>query len=536
MKFIKRFKYEILVILIFVLSRLPGLGHDVFNTDVWKWKSRTYDFSTGIFTLDFGKTYQKYHPGVTLMWLGTVGIKIQTLYREVLTNTPVSALESIFELHTIQKGLVVIAIGIGLGFCFYVLRSLFGLKYAFLSIFLLSFEPFYIGLTRTFHLEGLVATFMLASVLWLYYFLQDKKYKKRLVISGIFGGLALLTKTSALYLLPFTALIVFLDGYKKGKFWSGFKSSFLLILKWVGLALAVFIILWPALWVNPVGVISELYRGIATIGVERDHIQIYFERLVEDPGPTFYPVVLALKSSVFLIPGLVGSLVFARLLSEDKRKFLKFLLIYSFFFLVQLTIPSKKLDRYILPSLVSLSLVSSIFYYFVWSSLEKGKKCLWIFLIATPLITAFTVHPDYFSYFNPVFGGLKTGIQVLEPKWMIGQREVLSYFNKVKLEDGKEDVSSDTSLEELVDTEGIKKILVVGFPEKYYTQIWPFFDVNGMRAVIKDLTPFAIHSDYFVYPVWEDDSFQEDRFKIEYIGSIKKDNVALYNVYKRIKE
>ena len=54
-----RIKYEILVFILFVVSRLPDLGYDTFNTDVWKWKARIFDFGTGIFTLDFAKTIQK---------------------------------------------------------------------------------------------------------------------------------------------------------------------------------------------------------------------------------------------------------------------------------------------------------------------------------------------------------------------------------------------------------------------------------------------------------------------------------------------
>jgi hypothetical protein len=38
----------VLVFLFFVLIHLPDLGHDNFNTDVWKWKLRSYNFGSAV--------------------------------------------------------------------------------------------------------------------------------------------------------------------------------------------------------------------------------------------------------------------------------------------------------------------------------------------------------------------------------------------------------------------------------------------------------------------------------------------------------
>jgi hypothetical protein len=80
----------------------------------------------------------------------------------------------------------------------------------------------------------------------------------------------------------------------------------------------------------------------------------------------------------------------------------------------------------------------------------------------------------------------------------------------------------------------LEQRLTVGFPEKYYTQIWPFIELAGGKAVIKDLTPQAVKTKFFVYPVWQDDSGSEDRFKLKFIGSISEHGVELYKVYERI--
>src|SRR3989304_9797805 len=97
LKLLKNYKIEIIFVLLFILSRFPDLGYDVFNTDVWKWKARSYDFGTGVFTWDLEKTIQKYHPGVTLMWLGTAAIKVYNFYSE--RNPAARRIGMIFQLY-----------------------------------------------------------------------------------------------------------------------------------------------------------------------------------------------------------------------------------------------------------------------------------------------------------------------------------------------------------------------------------------------------------------------------------------------------
>ena len=536
-KFIRKFKYEIIVFTLFVLSRLPSLGHDMFNTDVWKWKARSYDFGSGVFGLDFERTLQKYHPGVTLMWIGSAGIKFFNLYYSLVYKTSPrdNSAQTIFQLHFVQKFFVVIVIGLSLVFFFYPLKKLFGVRYALLTVAFLSLDPFYIALSREFHLEGLMSTFMIASVIWLYYYFDDKSKKFRFILSAFFGSLAFLTKTSSLFLVPFTGLSLFLFGYHNDKnFMRNLRTAFLEFLKWFLMSFAFFFAAWPAMWAVPIEVFKTLYRGIFVVGVEREHIQYYFGRLVENPGFTYYFVVLALRSSAYLIIGLVGYFLLARKhLDRSVRRFVLFMVIFSVVYIVELTIPNKKLDRYILPSIVGFTLVSAFFYEYI---LNKFRKVVFfpMLLFIPAIFTMVLLNPDYFSYYSPLFGGLKAGIYVIEPKWMIGSREVVEYFKKVQADEGFKKIPQDASMESLITTKEINNVLAVGFPEKYYTQIWPFFKEFGAIAVIKDLTPFAVRTKYFVYPVWGDDSRLENRFNIHFVGQIQVRGIPVYNVYKRI--
>ncbi|MBW6441651.1 glycosyltransferase family 39 protein [Patescibacteria group bacterium] len=538
-----------------MLIRIPSLGRDNFNTDVWRWKSRSYDFGSAISNRQFDQTLQKYHPGVTLMWLGSAGAKINN-YWAIYQGQSLVADDDIgivFQLDFIQKLLVVIVLGLTTSLIFYVLKNIINLKFAFLSVLLLTLEPFYLGLTRVFHLEGLVSTFILASILWSYYFLLNTSNKKRLAVSGFFAGLAFLTKTSALFLIPFYGLSLLTHIFRNGKYFSNRKNNFkapfkilinilkdfsILFFPWLLVSVITFSALWPAMWVIPVRAIQTLYDGITSVGVEGDHFQFYFGNLVENPGPTFYFVVLGFKSSIYLLAGFIGSLFIRKKLSEDYRKLFDYLLVFIFFYFIQLTIPSKKLDRYILPVLVVMSLGSSMF--FTWL-IEKIKfkrsyyKMITVFLFLIPAIyTNFYIHSDYFSYFNPLFGGLRRGVEVLEPKWLIGTGEITEYFEKMR-EDKEYNFSSGVSYEKLVYMSygrNLRDVLNVGFKEKYYTQIWPFFKEFGAWAVILDLGPYAARTKYFVYPIWDDDHETKTELKMSYFDTIYLRGVPLYTVYK----
>lgn len=535
--FFTKFKYELFFILVFVLVHLPSLGNDSFNTDVWKWKARSYDFGSGIFSLNFEKTIQKYHPGVTLMWLGTVSIKFFNVYLDISKISP-DSISSLFGLHFVQKLLVVLATAISIGFAFYPLRVLFGKKYALISFFLLTLEPFYMALTREFHLEGLMSTFMLVSIIWYFYNFVEPS-KKKLFLAAFFAGLAFLTKTSSLYLIPFFGLTTFLYYfiYHKQIFVKKFIFTYFIFLL---TSIFVVFLMWPALWTNTLEALQAIQRGIVTIGVDREHEQYYFGKLVFDPGPFYYLVVYALRSSAILFIGIILAFIFAQKYTNEKNKlFIRYLLIFTFFYFIELTIPSKKLDRYILPAFTSLILICSFFYEKVYDYLQQTKLpkfAPYTILLFLPVFTCLRIHPDYFSFYNPLFGGLKTGIRVLEPKWLIGTPQIISYFKNIQTSEGFKKAPEGMSLEEMVQNNIYKSVLLVAFPEKYYTQIWPFFEKFGSWAVISDLIPQAKISNYFVYPVWADDSASTSRFNLQYKGSIYIRGVEIYKVYTRIGE
>lgn len=540
-EFIKKFKIEILIFLVFVLIRLPDLGHDVFNTDVWKWKSRTYDFGTGVFTLDFEKTLQKYHPGVSLMWLGVGGVKVNSFYHKVILGAPPAdnLVSNIFKLHAIQKTIIVLALGVLVSVLYHQLNQLFGKTYSMFATALIVFEPFNVALTRVMHLEGLMSIFMLLSFVFIFRYFVDYR-STYLHFSAVFAALAFLTKTSSLFLIPFVAMIVYIE-HIKGSFplKEALKLATVKYIKWLGVATLIFIVLWPVMYVNPALAFETLKRGIFTIGIERAHAQLFLNRWVEDPGYLFYLIALLFRASLPVLIGVFGFFTLSnKPLSTAKRKwFLLYCFAFIVFYTIELTIPSKKLDRYVLPTLLVMVFVASFYYEYVFDNIVKkvklGKWALIGSIIAYYVFTLTQLHPNYFSYYSPLFGGLRTGIYAIEPKWMLGQEEIVEHFSTSDIYSDFQKFEDGESLDEYLNTPEIENMLTIGFPEKYYTQIWPFIAEIGGRASIEDITAMAEKTNFFVYPVYDDINI-EDRLDLELVSTIKLRGVDLYHVYRRL--
>lgn len=534
----KQIRYEILIFLFCILVKLPNLGFDTFNTDIWKWKTRTYNFSNGIFSLDFGQTLQRYHPGVMLMWHGTVGIKLYNLYYDLTIGgePPSNMASTIFGLNFFQKLMVTISISFCITLIFYMLRKLFGLSYACLAVLLLMLEPFYLALSREFHLEGLMSTYMLVSLVATYCYYITKK-RLYLILSSIFATLAILTKISALILLPFTFSMLAVSFHTSRQSLATLirQSSKPLIL-WLIIFVVCSLILWPALLVRSLDVYYKLVEGIFSVGIEEGHNQLFFGKYVSDPGFIFYPIVLVFKSSIFLLPGLLGYLVWARKhTSENLKKFNVFLLVFSVVYVLPLLFSSKKLDRYILPNFLTLALVSTSFYYQVLLQKMNYFKIIFFPVFVIWVVFLGSIHPDYLSYYSPFTGGLRVGIHVIEPKWVYGGLNIRDYFQNLKTANGYTDFTQEAPFKELMSQNYLlKDKLVVAFPEKYYNQLYPFLDQIGGRAVIDKLTGESKYAKFFVFPVWEDRHMYLDKHKLEYFDEIYVRGVKSFIVYKRL--
>jgi 4-amino-4-deoxy-L-arabinose transferase-like glycosyltransferase len=452
-KFLKNIKLEIFLALVFVLFRIPLLGFDIVNTDAPVWKTRTFVFSNAIFSGDFAATNVTYHPGVMLLWLSSFGVKFYNLASDIfLGGVDPASVQGYVGLHFAQKLMLILFFAFCLVFILYILKNLFSRNFALLFFFIFTFEPYVLGLTRVLHTDALITFTSFAAVLALFYHFENKKILW-LIVSGVFSGMAMLTKSNALFLFGFMGLSTFVNAalnYKNFK--QLFTDTFKPYLLWLLFALFTFIILWPAMWVSPVATLQNYYGGIVDIGLEA-HYQSWFGIEVADPGPFFYPTVIFIRLTPWFII-LAASGVLLTFVNFFKYHKLNKLLLMSLAFVVLyiffLTMSDKKLGRYALPTIPFLSLyatytLTSFISTLGWQNQKVVFKkyinisiyaLVGIVIVMLSLFSTYKFFPNYLMYYSPFVGGFEGGRNIEEPKWPIGYGDLARYLNSL---DGAEE-------------------------------------------------------------------------------------------------
>src|SRR3989344_154645 len=481
---IKFLKWEIFLFFIFILYRLPYLKFDTLNSDAPVWKQRIFEFSSAFFSFNFRGTAVTYHPGVVLVLLGSMGVKFHTLLNK-LFNIPrdLATVEGYTWLDFSQKLMIVIFLAFVLSVCLFLIKNIYGGKISLLFFFLFTFEPFVLALTRVLHTDGLVTILSFLAVLSAYYYIfkqasystdifQIKRYLW-LVISGVATGWALLTKSNSLFLLGFVGLEFFV--LSLSQFLQNRSKIFLIILSlfkdyflWLLIVVSTFFLFWPAMWVSPVDTLDIYIKGITNIGFE-EHWQGWFGVEVNDPGGLFYPVILLIRFTPwFVILCLAGILsFFYSILKYKKVELLQLIsLLYIVLYILILSIPEKKLSRYVLPTIPFFALFGVYYldrvinFVLKWNSDKGSLSSFWhkiklnviksdkyariadsfrsniyyilsIIFLFLSILSTWKFVPEYLMYYSPLVFGYDGGKNIEEPQWPLGYRKLALIFNEI---------------------------------------------------------------------------------------------------------
>jgi hypothetical protein len=447
----------------FLLALLPRLiSLNAFITwDEPLWTHRSIRFLAALLRGDFGGTFLVGHPGVITMICGAVGVAAQRFllgYGSAdfswLSGLPsldpwVEALRRLAPfLPAAKLPLAVLNAACVVGI-YPLVRRLFGAKAAFLATFLLAFNPFHLALSRVLHIDAPAANFMTLSVLSLLLHLRHRP-RSCLLLSGALAGLAFLSKSYSLFLVPFTGLFlaaVYLIGRRR------FQEAALPFALWcLGAALSSFA-LWPAMWADPVGTIQGvLDTAFGYAATPYATSRFFMGKAVADPGPWFYPVVLAFRTTPLTVLGLATALSLLFGGQKAQRGNLAAILAYACFFAILMTLGAKKFDRYMLPAILALDIVAAVGLArlggFVSQRLgrrsnfqvpsSKGHRLrtldlgLGILIVLLLLQTGhiFSYHPYYLAYYNPLLGGLSRAVQVLPVGGGEGMDLAADYLNR----------------------------------------------------------------------------------------------------------
>jgi hypothetical protein len=430
-------------VFLFGLALIPRLAalERYITPDELIWVFRSVQFREALLTGRWAETLVAGHPGVTTSWLGALGITFQLWLfpahhdtYQWLSRLPflmpdnVEAYIRLAEFLSAARLLVAIVNSLGIVAVYFLLRRLWGNAAAMLGSLFLAFDPFFSGLSGLLHVDGLSTTFATLSLLLLLVGC-DRQTTRRfmwLACAGGAAGLAVLTKTPTVLLLPVLLLVLlvyqFLD---RDQAWPERFSGLILNAVVLGgsLALTMFI-LFPAMWVSPAEVLATV-TGSANRHIDEALRESFFlGRIAYDHGPLFYPVVLLWRLSPVIWLGLVPLVLLFRSLHRGQVDIRNnglwvawILLFWSAMFLIAITPAAKKFDRYVLPVVPALLLLAA----YIWTrwGARYPRPARWVLpgviLIQFLFWLAHAAYP--LAAYNPLVGGGRTAVQVLPAGW-----------------------------------------------------------------------------------------------------------------------
>jgi 4-amino-4-deoxy-L-arabinose transferase-like glycosyltransferase len=452
-------------LLLFLLAFLPRAIQPVSRPLVWYLRSA--HFIEDVLSGNLANTVYSEHPGVTLMWPAGIGLKLYWAFSGITPAAhtvppdfepihffgPVSLAEITAAVAPLA---LLIALGI-VGVCL-MLRRLFDQMTAAVAGLLLALSPYYLPQSKILHLEAALATLMLLSALALLVYRRTHHWRW-LLFSGALAGLAILTKIPAVFLVPFSGLVLLVDILPRARIGSHSKpcvksSTFLRLLLpfviWLIAAALIYVALWPAMWVNPGKGLAAVKWGITRHATTaHDSPTLFLGQVArEDPGPLFYVVSLLFRTGevelTFLVVAvLVGITSLVRHWSASTESAaqrpqalidLLLLGVYAVFYLAQMSLGAKKMPRYVLPSLLALDILAAAGVV-AWARVLAGEHSrLKLGLLALPvLIQAALIlprHPYYGTALNWLAGGPPAAAEAM----LIGEEgegyaELAAYLN-----------------------------------------------------------------------------------------------------------
>lgn len=435
-----------IVAVIVVTPRILDLNEFYIRDElaIWNWSD---EFTQAIWAGDMtGTLTTSDYPGIPLFWVQTAFLTFKYTFPGLFPHTlvPPDHLKDYQSINMLAERRLATSVFLSLQIMAMVLlvRHLFGIEVALLSAILLGLDPFSLTEARALRLEMISASFVCLSVLSYFFYLQ-RRQRRWLLISGAMAGLGVSSKTSAGLVVPYIWLLLALDflflKITARRVWLE-KLRALLVngLLWAAGAVAAFWLIWPAMWIKPVEALTFLFRAGFSQATGRsvwgDKI-FFLGQIVDggDPGPLFYPVVLAFRTTPLMWIGLLGALLLIGWTLAQRRKISAsgpnlarlwglpwltlgalLLLAYVVLVIVEMTFIISKVDRFLLIIFQPLSILSAIglvtLIHGAARRLAAGRR-RWATagligaVLAAQLWLTIPVHPHYFTYWNPWLGG-----------------------------------------------------------------------------------------------------------------------------------
>jgi hypothetical protein len=494
--------------------RLPGLGLFLTsdeNTNIFFAGS---DVIAAFLRGDLRGTYWHFYPGVTMSWLDAMGMAGQYFIDILTGQSVPPFTEYIYgdilSLLVANRLPYVILTAAAVPATYLLARKLLPERVALLGALFIAFDPFYLAHSRVAHGDAPLAVFMLLSTLTFFIYLKrvkelttrrnklsDKRNQRSLFLpassfilhpssfylisSAVFGSLAALTKAPGQFMALFVVGMALLhaardlwrvidrsspdtqvdrdgrvDQYSRAAIRHTYHVS-RIILRWLTviiiwglISLIFFILLWPSMWVDPIGTIRQMLDE--TFGkVEEGHLVYFLGRSTLNPGFWFYFYVIPFRlTPIALMGSLLSLLMFIPGLSPNwpssTRRAFFYLWLFTITLLLFGTLSPKKQDRYLLPLFPFLDLLTAIGWVGVFDLIYHLLKSHFLnrnsiknlslisnfsllIILSLHLTPVFTYYPYYLTYFNPLLGGPTRAAETTLVGWGEGMEQVAAYLN-----------------------------------------------------------------------------------------------------------
>ena len=444
---------------LFLVALAPRIAdlRAFLTPDEQLWCDRSVRFTLGLLEGDWARTLQTYHPGVTTMWTGTLGLAARYLlsgqsgvmsFHDFVAGTAFSLdLVPYLRMPTVVLSTLLVP------FSYLLASRLWNRRVALLGALLLAFDPFVIGHSRVFQQDALTTIWTTLSVLCLLAALRARRPWVLVTISGVAGALAMLSKTSAFFLIPFTviaAVVEWLDGWQRGA--RRARQLVGMVAVWVLAMVAAWFAIWPAMWRIPLEVVNTVVGQTVVNYESHPGDNFFMGQAVRDPGPLLYPLAFIFRTTPLSLIGPVAlaaalgisgirairrrdgraeAATLDSLRSPTTWSALAFLILFAAF----ITVAVKKFDRYLLPAFPITDYLAALGWWWLTGLLARRIRVSQIKLVAMGAVVvlqagmALSHHPYYLTACNPLAGGGRIAQKVLFTSWGEGLERAAAYLN-----------------------------------------------------------------------------------------------------------
>jgi 4-amino-4-deoxy-L-arabinose transferase-like glycosyltransferase len=438
--------------LVALLPRVLNLGVFLVGDEANFWLRRSDTFLRAIQSGDWAATAISTHPGITTMWLGSAGIVLRrALFAAgLLHDASFPTVLTFARLPTALAHITCVLIGYGL------LRRLLNPVPAVLAALLWATDPFMIAFSRVLHVDALAGSFATVSLLAACLHWHHDPRRRWLILSGVCAGLAILSKSPALALLPAVGMIGLAAAWRQDerrttndeeapKSFALSPASLIPLLAWGAIVAVTVFALWPALWVSPIAAYRQVRLGVEAEGAEPHMLGNFFLGQEDDsPGLLFYPVALVLRLTPWGLLGLLALPLALRRARPATRRDLAALAGFLVLFIVAMSLFPKKFNRYLIPAwpvvdiLAAAGLAWMVDFRFQMLdpriSQSKIKNLLskvgLSLIVLASIANAAWYHPYGIVYFNQLLGGAQAGAHTFVIGWGEGLDQVADWLNQ----------------------------------------------------------------------------------------------------------